>query len=61
MAVSLADIKRMLFLDTRMLEYEKLALPENAELLVSDTGFARSLAKSKYNERRTECATASNN
>lgn len=47
MAVSLADTKRMLFLDTRTLEYEKLALPENAELLVSDTGFASSLAKSK--------------
>ena len=58
MAASLADTQHMLFLDTRTLEYEKLALPENTEILVLDTGITRSLAKSKYNERRLECTEA---
>ena len=48
----------MLFLDTRTLGCEKLVLPENAEILVFDSGFSRNLAKSKYNERRLECAAA---
>ena len=49
MAASLADTQHMLFLDTRTLGCEKLVLPENAEILVFDSGFSRNLAKSKYN------------
>ena len=58
MAASLADTQHMLFLDTRTLGCEKLVLPENAEILVFDSGFSRNLAKSKYNQRRLECEAA---
>ena len=58
MAVSLADTQQLLFLDTRTLVYEKLTHPENTEILVLDSSISRSLAKSKYNERRLECAAA---
>jgi galactokinase len=58
MASSLADIEHMLFLDTRTLERRLLPLPEATELIVIDTGVPRTLAGSKYNERRTECEEA---
>ena len=58
MAFSLADTQQLLFLDTRTLVYEKLTHPENTEILVLDSSISRSLAKSKYNERRLECAAA---
>ncbi|GBG13335.1 galactokinase [Novimethylophilus kurashikiensis] len=58
MASSLADTAHMLFLDTRTLEREVLPLPPHAEVLVIDSGVARSLAGSKYNERRSECEKA---
>lgn len=58
MASSLADSSHMLFLDTRTLERRLLPLPPDAELVVIDCGIARSLANSKYNERRAECEEA---
>jgi galactokinase len=58
MASSLADTRSMLFLDTRTLQRRVLALPARAEILVIDSGVARSLAASKYNERRAECEQA---
>lgn len=58
MASSLADDRHMLFLDTRTLEREVLPLPQDSEILVIDSGVARSLAGSKYNERRQECEQA---
>lgn len=58
MASSLADEGRMLFLDTRTLERKVLPLPAQAECLVIDSGIARTLAGSKYNERRGECESA---
>lgn len=58
MASSLADTEHMLFMDTRTLETEVLSLPAGAEILVIDSGVTRSLATSKYNERRAECAAA---
>ena len=58
MASSLAGDGHMLFLDTRTLEREVLPLPAGAEILVIDSGVARSLAGSKYNERREECEQA---
>ncbi|SNB47506.1 galactokinase [Geobacter sp. DSM 9736] len=58
MASSLADAEHMLFLDTRSLERRLLPIPQGAELLVADSGVPRTLAGSKYNERRTECEEA---
>ena len=58
MASSLADTSHMLFMDTRTLETEVLPLPADAEILVIDSGVTRSLANSKYNERRAECNSA---
>jgi galactokinase len=58
MASSLLDTGSMLFLDTRSLDRELLPLPEHSEVLVIDSGVARSLASSKYNERRAECEEA---
>lgn len=58
MASSLLSDGSMLFLDTRSLERALLPLPEGTEVLVIDSGIARSLAASKYNERRAECEEA---
>ncbi|SHG61562.1 galactokinase [Massilia sp. CF038] len=58
MASSLCDASHMLFLDTHSLESQVLSLPSDCEVLVIDSGVARTLAASKYNERRAECETA---
>jgi galactokinase len=58
MASSLADTRSVLFLDTRTLERRLLPLPSGAAILVIDSGVARTLAGSKYNERREECESA---
>jgi galactokinase len=58
MAASLADTTHMLFLDTRSLERRLLPLPAGSALLVLDSGVSRSLAESRYNQRRDECREA---
>jgi galactokinase len=58
MASSLADTEHMLFLDTRTLDRKILPFPSGAEILVIDSGVARSLANSGYNQRRAECEEA---
>jgi galactokinase len=58
MASSLASTDSMLFLDTRSLERRLLPLPAGSECVVIDSGIARTLAGSKYNERRAECEAA---
>ena len=58
MACSLAHPGRMLFLDTRSLERRVLPLPADAAILVIDSGVARSLVASGYNQRRAECEQA---
>ncbi|WP_119156380.1 galactokinase [Caldimonas tepidiphila] len=58
MASSLADTSRALFLDTRSLERRLVELPTGCAVLVLDSGITRSLAGSKYNERRSECEQA---
>ncbi|MDZ8140019.1 MAG: galactokinase [Nostoc sp. DedQUE04] len=58
MASSLADTEHILFLDTRTLERRVMPLPENAEILVIDSGVPRTLASSGYNQRRAECEEA---
>lgn len=57
MACSLADEQHMLFLDTRTLERRVLPLPQ-ARIIVIDSGVARTLAGSGYNERRAQCEAA---
>jgi galactokinase len=57
MACSLGDARHMLFLDTRTLERKLLALP-GGDLVVIDSGVARTLAASGYNQRRAECEAA---
>jgi galactokinase len=58
MASSLADTKRALLLDTRSLERRFVDLPAGSSILVVDSGIARSLAASGYNQRRQECGEA---
>ncbi|GAB3401319.1 galactokinase [Massilia agilis] len=58
MASSLADRGHMLFIDARTLEHRLVPLPPDAEIIVLDSGVARKLAASKYNERRAECEEA---
>ena len=58
MASSLADEKSMLFIDARSLQTRLLPLPAGADIIVIDSGVARTLAASKYNERRAECEAA---
>jgi galactokinase len=59
MAASLADERTALFLDARTLEYQRLPLPANADLVVLNSGVAHDHAAGDYNARRTECETAS--
>jgi galactokinase len=58
MASSLADEERMLFLDARTLATRILPLPAGADIIVIDSGVARTLANSAYNQRRAECDSA---
>ncbi|MFC5512086.1 galactokinase [Massilia jejuensis] len=59
MASSLADESHMLFIDARTLEHRLAPMPAGSEIIVIDSGIARKLAGSKYNERRAECEEAS--
>jgi galactokinase len=58
MACSLLDGGAMLFLDTRSLARRLLPLPAGSEILVIDSGVVRTLASTRYNERRAECEEA---
>ena len=58
MASSLADTSRALLLDTRSLERRVVDLPPGTAVLVMDSGVARTLAGSGYNERRAQCEEA---
>ena len=58
MAASLADTGHMLFIDARTLAHRLQEMPPDTELIVIDSGVPRTLAGSKYNERRAECNAA---
>jgi galactokinase len=58
MAASLADRGTALFLDTRSLEYQKVPLPADADLIVLNSGVAHNHARGDYNTRRAECERA---
>ena len=58
MAASLADERAALFLDTRTLEFERLPLPSQLELVVIDSGVAHQHAGGDYVTRRRESEEA---
>ena len=58
MAASLADETTALFLDTRSLQYEKVPLPAESELVVINSGISHSHAGGEYRVRRKECEQA---
>jgi galactokinase len=58
MASSLAGTDRALLIDTRSLERRDVPLPADSAVLVLDSGVARTLAGSGYNQRRGECEEA---
>lgn len=58
MAASLADEDTALFLDARTLAFERVPLPENAELAILDSGITHRHATGEYRERRAECERA---
>ena len=58
MAASLADESTALFLDTRSLQYEKVFLPAEAELVVIDSGISHRHSQGEYRVRRRECERA---
>jgi galactokinase len=59
MAASLADEGTALFLDARNLHFERVSLPEGADLIVINSGVAHNHAVGDYNMRRAECERAS--
>jgi len=58
MASSLADTTHALFLDARTLHVRLIDLWPGTAVLVLDSGVARSLATSGFNQRRAECEQA---
>lgn len=58
MASSLAREDQALWLDTRTLERRLVPLPKGSAVMVLDSGIARTLATSGYNQRRAECEQA---
>jgi galactokinase len=58
MAASLATDAAALFLDMRTLAYERVPLPERADLLVIDSGIAHRHAGGEYRTRRAQCDEA---
>jgi galactokinase len=49
---------KAIFLDCRAMDFRYVSLPENAVIVVMDTGTRRELKDSRYNERRAECEAA---
>jgi galactokinase len=58
MAASLADASSALFLDTRSLEYRRVPLPAEADLVVIHSGVSHEISGGDYNTRRAECEAA---
>jgi galactokinase len=58
MAVSLADVRNALFLDTRSLAYELVPFPPGADLVILHSGIAHDNARGDYRTRRAECERA---
>jgi galactokinase len=58
MAASLADEGTALFLDARSLEFRRVPLPRESELIVIHSGVSHRLTSGDYNTRRGECERA---
>lgn len=59
MAASLGTFGEALFIDTRHLTFERIALPlESVDLIVINSGVAHNHAHGDYNQRRRECEEA---
>ena len=58
MAVCLAKPRQALFLDTRSLDYELVALPKAAGLIVINSGVSHSNIGGGYSDRRKSCEEA---
>jgi galactokinase len=58
MAASLANLGTALFLDARALTFERVPLPDGADLVVLHSGVVHRLAGGDYNTRRSECERA---
>jgi galactokinase len=57
-ASAVCEDDRALLLDCKTLDYSFVPIPQDASIVVMDTGVRRSLAASEYNERRSSCETA---
>jgi len=51
-------VRHVLFLDVRSLEWQPLPLPPGISLVIADSGVRRSLAESRYKQRRRNCDRA---
>jgi galactokinase len=58
MAALFADERAALLIDARSREYDRIPMPEAAELLVLHSGAAHDHARGEYNRRRAECEQA---
>jgi len=58
MAATFAANDAALFIDTRTLAFERLALPRGAELVVIDSGVSHAHATGEYRVRREECVAS---
>jgi galactokinase len=58
MASNLADGATALFLDTRSLEFRRVPLPAEADLVVIHSGVSHEISGGDYNTRRAECEQA---
>ena len=58
MAANLADSTSALFLDTRSLQFRRVPLPAEADLVVIHSGVSHEISGGDYNTRRAECEEA---
>jgi galactokinase len=58
LACSLGELHKALFLDARSLDYQKVPLPADADLVVINSGISHQHSAGDYNMRRAECEKA---
>jgi len=58
MAAQFADDRHALFLDARTLQFQRVPLPPDADLVVINSGVVHDLTLGDYNTRRAECEQA---
>ena len=58
LSASLGDETHALFVDTRSLEYSRVPLPDDIEVVVINSGVSHSNVAGDYNTRRAECERA---